>query len=77
MKYEIAYLVSDLDDAKDNYPQKVHINLHLDITEIEWIFLKIKSFIGFTPINEDGMMLAVWINIKQKKYRCKKEIKED
>jgi len=38
MKYEIAYLVSDLDDAKDNYPQKVHINIHLDITEIEWNF---------------------------------------
>ncbi len=40
MKYEIAYLVSDLDDAKDNYPQKVHINIHLDITEIEWNFFE-------------------------------------
>jgi len=39
--------------------------------------MKINSFIGFTPINEDGMMLAAWIDNKHKKYRLKEEIKED
>jgi len=77
MKYETSYLVSDLGDVRDNYPQKAHVDLLPDITETEWKEMKIKSLIGFTPINEDGMMLAVWIDNMPKKYRSKEEIKED
>jgi len=47
------------------------------VTQFEEEKLGMKSCIGFTPINEDWMMLQVWTEGKSKKYHTVEEVIED
>jgi len=47
------------------------------VNHLEEDCLGVKSCIGFTPINPDGMMLQVWTEGKCKKYQSTVEVIED
>ncbi len=56
MQYETVFLFSELNETRDNIPQKAHVDLSEDLIEFEESKIGAKSLIGFTPINPDGMM---------------------
>ena len=77
MQYETVFLFSELNETRDNIPQKAHVDLSEDLIEFEESKIGAKSLIGFTPINPDGMMLLVWTDGRPKKHRTREEIKQD
>jgi len=76
-QYSTSFLCSCLSSTRDNIPQLAHMDLKSDITEAEFSSIQTKSMIGFTPINEDGMMILVWTEGTPKKYRDQGQIEED
>jgi len=77
MEYETVFLFSELNDSRDNIPQKAHVDMASEITDFEAKCIGTKSLIGFTPINPDGMMIVVWTDGRHKKHRTEEEIKMD
>jgi len=64
-----------LGETTDNILQLAHVDMKDIVTKDEeeiWV----KSCIGFTPINEDGMMLQVWTKGKSMKYHTVEEVVE-
>jgi len=59
MEYETVFLFSELNDSRDNIPQKAHVDMASEITDFEAKGISTKSLIGFTPINPDGMVILV------------------
>jgi len=76
-QYSTSFLFSLLSSIRDNIPQLAHMDLKSEITEAEYALIQTKSMIGFTPINEDGMMILVWTEGTPKKYRDQDQIEED
>jgi len=77
MEYETVFLFSELNETRDNIPQKAHVDLTEELINFEDLKFGAKSMIGFTPINPDGMMILVWTDGRPKKHRTKVEIKQD
>jgi len=77
MEYETVFLFSELNETRDNIPQKAHVDLGDDLMQFEEKNIGAKSCIGFTPINPDGMMILVWTDEKHKKFRTLEEINQD
>jgi len=64
--YQTQFIFSELGDTKDNIPQLAHVDMKESVNDLVEEFLGVKSCIGFTPINPDGMMLQVWTEGKCK-----------
>ena len=77
MKYETVFIFSELSGARDNIPQKAHVDMRPKITEKEEKTLGAKSCIAVTPINPDGMMIVIWTDGLRRKYRTQEEILAD
>jgi len=69
MEYETVFIFSELNDTRDNIPQKACVDMAPDVTEFEEKGFGTKSLIGFTPINPDGMIILVWTDGRHKKHR--------
>ncbi len=76
-QYSTSFLFSCLSSVRDNIPQLAHMDLKSEITQAEYDLIQTKSMIGFTPINEDGMMILVWTEGTPKTYRDQDQIDED
>jgi len=76
-EYETLFLFSTLSGERDNIPQLAHCDLQSTSTAFEKLHFKSQSMIGFTPINEDGMMIMVWTEGNHKKFRSNEEKLED
>jgi len=77
LNYQTQFIFSELGETKDNIPQLAHVDMKESVNKLEEDCLGIKSCIGFTPINLDGMMLQVWTEGKSKKYQSTAEVVED
>jgi len=75
--YQTQFIFSELGETKDNIPKLAHVDMKESVNKLEEGCLGIKSCIGFTPINLDGMMLQVWTEGKSKKYQSTAEVVED
>jgi len=75
--YQIQSIFSKLGEIKDNIPQLAHVDMKDVVTQFEEEKLGMKSCIGFTPINEDEMMLQVWTEGKSKKYCTVEKVIEE
>jgi len=76
-EYETLFLFSTLSGERYNIPQLAHCDLQSTSTAFEKLHFKSQSMIGFTPINEDGMMIMVWTEGNHKKFRSNEEKLED
>jgi len=75
--YQTQFIFSKLGETKDNIPQLAHVDIKGTVNDLEEECLGVKTCIGFTPINLDGVMLQVWNDSKCKTYCSTVEVIED